>query len=136
MARINRNSDREEKKSEKSVSSRTLPELREHIANLIEASEWHGKTGEHIKKILTMPIDELRKRRAACKGKGGNALYEMLGVMRNGAVVMPEGYTGIIGVAAVDVRLEELARIDYTAEKQYGDYPEAKQLAESKTIHD
>lgn len=136
MGRFKAKTEDTGEKATKNVSSMTLTELREHISNLIEASEWHGKTGEHIKKILTMPLDELRRRRAACKNKGGNALYEMLGVMRNGAVIMPEGYTGIMGVAAVDVRLDELARVDYAAEKQYGDYPEAKQLAKDKTIHD
>ncbi len=136
MGRFKEKTDESGKKREKRPEQMTLNEIRANIAGQIEASEWHGATGMHIKKILTMPMDELRQRLTACRGKGPNALYEMLGVMRNGAIIMPDGYNGILGIEAVDLRLEEMNRLDYAAEQQYGDLPEAKELAKKKTIHE
>ncbi len=127
--------DEEGKKGEKRVEQMTLTELRGYIHEQIEASEWHGANGAHIKKILTMPLDKFREMKKA-HNKQPNGLYHALGVMRNNAVLMPEGYSGLLGTTAVDLRIEELARVDYAAEKQYGDMPEAKNLAKQKTIHE
>lgn len=113
----------------------TLAEIRSYIREQIEASEWNGKNGAHIKKIFTLPMAEFRARVQACKKKGPDAIYENLGVMRNGAVLMPEGYSGILGMEAVNLRLAQKEREDYAAEKQYGAMPEAKALTKQKTIH-
>lgn len=123
----------EESGYRKPLREMTLIEIRARMQQEIEASEWHGVAGIHIKKILTMPIDEFRRR--SKETRGGNSLKESLGVMRNGAVLVPDGYDGLGGAEVVDLRSAEMECLDYAAEKQYGDMPEAREkLSDLKSI--
>lgn len=105
--------------SRKHFSSMSLREIREAIQRYIEVSGWQGKNGIHLIKILKMPMDEFREIYKA--NKGAYEIYHALGVMRDGAAIIPEGYDGVDAIKAVDLRIEEMHRVDYVAMKQYGD---------------
>lgn len=105
--------------SRKHFSAMSLREIREAIERYIEVSGWQGENGIKIIKILQLPIDEFRRIYRA--NRKAYQIYHVLGVMRDGAAIIPEGYDGVDGIRAVDLRIEELQRIDFAMTKRYED---------------
>ena len=93
------------------LASMTLAEIRNKIKEEIENTTWDGKNGTHVFNVLSMRIQDFMD---LYKKVGGySKIFEYCGATRGGAVVIPDGYRGMIMYDAVQLRLEEMQRITY-----------------------